>query len=94
VIPIPSLEEAVRRAYSELEWASLEDIQGATAMTWAGRAIVSYERYRRSRSSQDLSDASEYHHEALEHAAGAAPGVLEALRDPLTNAARAAGVER
>lgn len=89
-----TLAEAVQLASVELQSQTLEDVQARTAMTWAGRAIVAYQNYLRSGQSQWLSDASEYHHEALEHAAGAAPGVLENLREPLSSAARAAGVNR
>lgn len=89
-----TLADAITTAQHELQFSSLEDVQGQTALTWAGRAIVSYQNYLHSGQNQMLSDACEYHHEALEHAAGAAPGVLELIREPLRQAAEAAGVNR
>jgi hypothetical protein len=89
-----TLAEAVQVARGELQWSTLEDIQGQTAMTWAGRAIAAYENYLRSGQNQALSDACEFHHEALEHGAGATSDVLESIRGPLQEAARAAGVNR
>lgn len=89
-----SLAEAIALAESELSRLSMDDVQAATAVTWAARAIVCYQRYESYGISKWLFDALEYHHEALEHAAVAAPGVLETLRPVLSDAARAAGVEK
>jgi hypothetical protein len=59
-----------KKAAEELAKKSLDEIQLATAYTWASRACVAYESYLGE--SGDLKwylDAKEYEHEALEHAA-------------------------
>jgi hypothetical protein len=89
-----SFAEAIALAESELSRLSMEEVQTATALTWAARAIVSYRKYIECRIGNFLMDAIEYHHEALEHAATATPGVLEMIRPALSLTARAAGVEK
>lgn len=89
-----SLAEAVALADSELSHLSIDEVQAATALTWTARAVVAYRRYVDSGVGKWLLDAAEYHHEALEHAAVAAPGVLETIRPVLSGAARSAGVDK
>jgi len=89
-----SLTEAIALAEAELSHISMDEIQASTAVTWAARAIVAYQRYVDYGIGKWRLDACEYHHEALEHAAVASPGVLEMLRPALSDAARAAGVEK
>ena len=57
-----SLAIAIDRATPEIAQKTLRDIQVETAYIWAGRAIVAEGSGRRA-------DATEYAHEAIEHAA-------------------------
>lgn len=68
------LGEAMNKAVAELQQQSMEQIQQATAITWAGRALASYALFERTGDLQKLLDAEEFAHEAVEHAslAGAA----------------------
>jgi hypothetical protein len=62
------LDAACSKAMTELATQSLEDVQRSTAITWAGRALASYIMFMQTGDIHRLLDASEYHHEALEHA--------------------------
>ena len=57
-----SLGPYIEKAKKELAVRTLRDVQIETALTWAGRAVVAA-------SMRKMSDAHEYAHEALEHAA-------------------------
>ena len=69
----------VDKAKAELAKKSLSDIQGETAYVWGARAIAAYECFQVANdpkwSSKWISEALEYRHEALEHAALAGPQV-------------------
>jgi hypothetical protein len=60
-------------ARNELSRKSLKDVQVDTAYTWASRAVAAVNLQR-------LSDAREYWHEAVEHAALAGNGILADIR--------------
>lgn len=63
-------------ALNELASKTLGEIQHDTAIKWAWRAWAAYEHARRAKSAKVrtrwLTDASEYEHESIEHAALAA----------------------
>ena len=65
----------------ELRTTTMQQLQEATAWTWASRAAAAYQFYRSSNHLQWLLDAEEYAHEAIEHAALA--GVLPAVQAAL-----------
>jgi hypothetical protein len=65
------LHDAYEAALSELSHVTLPQIQLSTALTWAGRALASYTLYAQTGDLHRLVDATEYHHEAVEHASGA-----------------------
>lgn len=69
------LSAATAKALGEISVKSLYVIQWETSLTWAGRALAAYEMYTHHRDPHWLSDASEYAHEALEHAALAGPHI-------------------
>ena len=68
------LEVYVKRAVHDLRGKTLRDVQIETALTWCGRAVVA--------SAISPSDAGEYGHEAVEHAALSGDDVV--LRDVRT----------
>lgn len=57
------------KADAELRAKSLADIQLDTAYTWASRAVVAMRFYQNTGETRWWSDAREYAHEAIEHAA-------------------------
>lgn len=57
-----TLDEAIEKASRELRSKSLEQIHAETAVTWAGRAYAAVRLGLES-------DAVDYAHEAIEHAA-------------------------
>lgn len=69
------LDAAMTKAFRELSQKSLYVVQCETAVTWTGRALAAYEMFTHHRDPQWLSDAREYAHEALEHAALAGPHI-------------------
>jgi hypothetical protein len=72
-----NLEPYIEKALKELQQKSLQDIQVETALTWAGRACAAADLNR-------FTDASEYAHEAIEHAALSGNNkLLKAVRDAL-----------
>jgi len=75
------IRAATLKAEKELEHVTLAEIQIATAFTWCGRAIAAYRIALQSASPSEcwISDAREYEHEALEHAALAGPDVYVAV---------------
>lgn len=82
------LQQAIAQAHDELLVTTIEDIQTTTAITWAGRAIASYNFYWETGSLKHLSNAEEFAHEALEHAALVPdPSLLDSLRPQLLHAA-------
>jgi hypothetical protein len=84
---------ATVKAAKELETIGLADIQLATAFTWCGRALVSYGYACNPQMPHPewwLSDAREYEHEALEHAALAGPEVYMAIHARIARARDAA----
>ena len=80
------LAAATETAIDELHHQTIDDVQRATAVVWAGRAAAAYHLYSQSGDLKMLLDASEYHHEALEHAAlvSTDSNVLNAVRHYLT----------
>jgi hypothetical protein len=80
-----ALMAAKARAAEEFRGgATIESIQAATAITWAGRALEAYENFVRTTNFDWLRDADEYMHEALEHAAlHPDPAVLDEVRGAL-----------
>jgi hypothetical protein len=61
--------ELLAHARDELAKKTLADINRETAMLWGARALVALARYRETGIASWLSDATEYQHEAVEHAA-------------------------
>lgn len=82
------LEIAANKAMAEIAHTTLEEIQWATAITWAGRSLAAYTVYAETGDVNMLLEAEEFGHEAIEHAALAGPGKSDeiALR---VNAAKA-----
>jgi hypothetical protein len=70
-------------AKRELHQKTLAFIQVETAWAWATRALAAKELFNETGEGQWMVDAVEYHHEALEHAALAAPGLCEQVRAAL-----------
>lgn len=56
------IKSHMEKAFDELKDKSLNDIQVSTALTWCGRACAAAEMGKKD-------DATEYAHEAIEHAA-------------------------
>ncbi len=73
------LSVATAKAVEELSVKTNYVVQCETAVTWAGRALAAYSMYGHTGKLQWLFDAGEYAHEALEHAALAAPHFYEAV---------------
>lgn len=69
--PRRAFEPYITKGVDELRRKTLKDIQVETAMTWTGRAVAA--------ALLGSPDASEYAHEAIEHAALA--GRLDLLED-------------
>lgn len=73
----PFLSEFVTQALSELSHKSLRQIQFETAMVWYGRAVAAMTLGK-------TSDAIEYAHESIEHAALSGDiGLLQGIREGL-----------
>ena len=67
----------IEKGQKELEGKDLHQIQVETSLTWCGRACASAAR-------GNLSDAREYAHEAVEHAALSGDyGLLQEIRNAL-----------
>ena len=66
-----ALKLDISKAGGELSQKSLDDIQVETAKTWGARAAIAYVWAKKELHNEAkwLSDAKEYLHEALEHAA-------------------------
>ena len=77
-----NLQPFIDRAVVELERKTLNDIQVETALTWAGRSCAAA-------MNDNLADAIEYAHEAIEHAALSGHG---ALLDEIRTALERCGV--
>jgi hypothetical protein len=77
---------AMEAGIEELHHQSIRDIQRQTAVTWAGRAAAAFHFYGQGAGLPWLLDATEYEHEALEHAALVTddPDLLETVRHFLT----------
>lgn len=73
------LSAAIAKAMEELSVKSLYVIQCETSVTWAARALAAYTMYASTGRPQWLLDATEYAHEALEHAALAGPHIYESI---------------
>jgi hypothetical protein len=58
----------IEEARRELVSKSKAQIEEETAVKWAARAIAAYSIFEESGSLEVFADATEYHHEALEHA--------------------------
>lgn len=80
------LNAAAAKATEELAHKMIYVIQCETAITWGGRALAAYERYRNTGQLQALLDAEEFAHESLEHAALAGPNVYAAVLERLHEA--------
>lgn len=63
------IDAAAHAALAELQSLSIDDVQRATAITWAGRAVAAYALFEQTGNIYRLLDAEEYGHEAIEHAA-------------------------
>ena len=77
------IADRLEAARAELRVTTKAQIDTAAADTWGARAVVAWEFYM---STGDLGwrDLSaEFAHEAIEHAAGGAPGTLERVRSEL-----------
>jgi hypothetical protein len=60
--------EEIEEARRELLSKSKAQIEEETAVKWAARAIAAYSIFAESGDLEVFADATEYHHEALEHA--------------------------
>lgn len=67
---------AVDAAYKELEEKTLAEIHRETAVKWLARGLAAVRHHDESGDESWLSDAEDYFHEALEHAALALEGPL------------------
>jgi hypothetical protein len=79
----PDFDLRVSQARADVTTRALGTIQKETAITWAARAVASLRLYHETRQPKWYSDAEEYYHEAIEHAALSGD-------DELLNAVRAA----
>lgn len=80
------LAAATNKAMDEFHEKTIEMVQHATAIAWAGRALASYMLLAETGELQRLLDAEEYAHEALEHAALADPSLCSAIALHLADA--------
>jgi hypothetical protein len=81
------LGTATLNAIGELRSSSITAIQWSTAVTWAGRAIASFQLFEEAGDLSRLLDAEDYMHEALEHAALTGDeSLLRTLAGPMTTA--------
>jgi hypothetical protein len=61
-------QEKIQEARRELLNKSKTQIEEETAIKWGARAIAAYSLFAESGDLEAFADATEYHHEALEHA--------------------------
>jgi len=74
------LADAVRKAMVEISEKTMQDLQRETAFTWLGRCVATFTRFAETSDLQDLCDAEEFGHEAIEHASLAdEPGFSDAI---------------
>lgn len=72
------MEESIEKALNELESKSLDQIQYETAINWCGRACAAVVLGK-------FTDAREYAHEAIEHAAlSKTTGLLQSVYNILS----------
>jgi len=79
----PDWRAHVQQAAAERATKDIAMIQHETAITWASRAMASMAAYETGGRIQDLLDAEEYAHEALEHAALAGSSTFEMVEGAL-----------
>ncbi len=86
-----NLGDATMQALGELSSTSIEAIQFSTAVTWAGRAMASFQIFHQTGDIDRLLDGLDFMHEALEHASlSGDPALLDVLRGPLVAASERA----
>jgi hypothetical protein len=68
-------QDDVEKAKNELAVKKLSSLQEETAYVWGARAMAAFQHFQTSNWERWLSEALEYRHEALEHAALAGPQV-------------------
>lgn len=73
----------IEKAKNELTLKTLANIQEETAYTWGARALAAFAIWQTIHDGRFLSDALEYRHESLEHAALAGPTVYLMVRSGL-----------
>ncbi len=72
------------QARADLATKTLAEINRETAMLWGARALVALARYRETGNANWLRDATEYRHEAVEHAAlSGDDGLVTYLRETI-----------
>lgn len=87
----PNLGTATLDALGELSTTSITTIQYRTAVTWAGRAMASFQLFQETGDITRLLDGEDFMHEALEHAALSGDEALFiTLRGPLVKASEKA----
>ena len=69
----------IEKAKNELTKKTLGTIQEETAYVWGARAVAAFKLWQETNHRNLLSDALEYRHESLEHAALAGPNVYLAV---------------
>jgi len=74
----------IESAKNELSKKTLETIQTETAKTWGARALAAYALWQSTNEGTFLSDALEYRHESLEHAALAGRAIYLQVHDGLS----------
>ena len=64
-----NFQDMVHQAEADVRTRTLGVIQRDTAITWAARAEAALNQFAGTRAPRWLSDATEYYHESIEHAA-------------------------
>jgi hypothetical protein len=79
-----NFSDMVAHASLDVQARTLGVIQRDTSVTWAARAEAALVMYSQTRVPHWLSDATEYYHESIEHAALSGDvELLESIRDRL-----------
>lgn len=81
---MPLTKQDIEAARRELDYKSHEQIETETSLKWAARAIAAYDIFLETSDLTYLFDASDYHREAIEHAADT--DVFDEVHSLLTDA--------
>lgn len=78
-----SIADILPIARTEVATKTCAQIALETSLTWAARAVASWEQFRATQDIRWYAAMCDFRHEAIEHAAEGPPGTLEMIKTQL-----------